>query len=102
MEIAPGGPVFGGSLLEPYGFRTVWFAGFLGLFGDAVNLYSPDKPLDTMLEHTIRKRAYDLYVQRGSKDGRALDDWVNAEQEVLRERQSPSSTWASILVVKAS
>lgn len=80
----------------PYGFRAS-----LGL-GDAVKLYSPDKPLDTMLEHTIRNRAYDLYVQRGRKDGRALDDWVNAEQEVLRERQSPSSTWASILVVKAS
>jgi Protein of unknown function (DUF2934) len=80
--------------------RTVRFSGLLEAFGAAVNLYSEDKPLDTMLEYTIRNRAYDLYLQRGSKNGRALEDWLDAEQEVLRDCQSPS-TWASILVVKA-
>lgn len=39
---------------------------------------------EPMLEHEIRLRAYDLYVQRGRIDGSALDDWLQAEAEVLR------------------
>jgi hypothetical protein len=39
-----------------------------------------------MLEHEIRIRAYDLYERRGAGDGHALDDWLQAEYEVLRQR----------------
>ena len=39
---------------------------------------------EPMLEHEIRLRAYDLYQQRGCADGRALEDWLKAEAEVLR------------------
>ena len=31
----------------------------------------------------IRKRAYELYEQRGRVDGLALDDWLLAETEIL-------------------
>jgi hypothetical protein len=41
------------------------------------------KPPEPMLEHEIRLRAYDLYQQRGRMDGQALDDWLQAEAEVL-------------------
>jgi hypothetical protein len=34
-------------------------------------------------EETIRKRAYDLYVDRGMEDGRDLEDWFHAEEEVM-------------------
>lgn len=37
-----------------------------------------------MLERKIRMRAQQLYDQRGQKDGRALDDWIQAESEVVR------------------
>jgi hypothetical protein len=31
----------------------------------------------------IRQRAYQLYEQRGRVDGFALDDWLQAEAEIL-------------------
>ena len=36
------------------------------------------------LEERIRRRAYELYVQRGHQSGQELDDWVQAEREILR------------------
>ena len=33
-------------------------------------------------EETTRKRAYDLYVERGMENGHDLDDWFRAEEEV--------------------
>lgn len=33
----------------------------------------------------IAKRAYELYLQRGSVPGHELDDWVEAEAQVTRE-----------------
>lgn len=36
------------------------------------------------LEERIRRRAYELYVQRGKQSGSELDDWLQAEQEILR------------------
>jgi len=35
------------------------------------------------LENRIRNRAYDLYERRGCADGKALDDWLEAQAEVL-------------------
>src|SRR5215831_14778174 len=31
----------------------------------------------------IAARAYELYVERGYRDGGALEDWLDAEQEIL-------------------
>ena len=35
------------------------------------------------LEEQIRLRAYELYVQRGNESGSELDDWLQAESEIL-------------------
>lgn len=35
------------------------------------------------LEPEIRTRAYELYAERGYTNGRAEQDWYQAEQEVL-------------------
>jgi hypothetical protein len=40
--------------------------------------------LHQFVERKIQLRAYELYVQRGRTEGHSLDDWVNAEAEVLR------------------
>jgi Protein of unknown function (DUF2934) len=40
----------------------------------------PDLPSNA--EQRIRRRAYELYEQRGRVDGCALDDWLQAEGEV--------------------
>lgn len=34
------------------------------------------------LEEEIRRRAYELYEQRGREDGHDIDDWLRAESEV--------------------
>ena len=31
----------------------------------------------------IESRAYEIYLRRGATHGRALDDWLSAEREVL-------------------
>ncbi len=33
-------------------------------------------------EEEVRSRAYQLYEERGREDGRALDDWLQADDEV--------------------
>ena len=37
-----------------------------------------------MLENKIRLRARQLYEERGRIDGRALEDWLKAETEILK------------------
>ena len=37
-----------------------------------------------LLERKIRLRARQLYDQRGQVEGRELEDWVQAESEVLQ------------------
>lgn len=45
--------------------------------------FAKDKPLEALLIHQIRSRAYEIYEQRGRHDGRALEDWLRAEREIL-------------------
>lgn len=42
----------------------------------------PVSPCDD-LQARIANRAYELYVDRGYRPGRALDDWLEAEHEIL-------------------
>ncbi len=50
------------------------------------------------IEERIRKRAYDLYAERGYAEGHALDDWLEAKAEVLgvvkNPAQHPESSWS--------
>jgi hypothetical protein len=36
-------------------------------------------------EERIRRRAFELYEQRGHEEGHDLDDWLRAEAELSRE-----------------
>jgi hypothetical protein len=42
------------------------------------------KLMVAMLERKIRLRARQLYNERGQAEGKALEDWVKAEAEVLK------------------
>jgi len=46
------------------------------------------------LEERIRRRAYELYVQRGNQAGSELNDWLQAEEEI-RRAQEPAIDEAS-------
>jgi Protein of unknown function (DUF2934) len=35
------------------------------------------------LEEVIRRRAYEIYEERGKVEGYALDDWLLAEAEIM-------------------
>jgi hypothetical protein len=39
----------------------------------------------SLLQEQIRRRAYELYEQRGRDDGHELDDWLQAESEVTQQ-----------------
>jgi hypothetical protein len=41
------------------------------------------KPETVPLAERIRQRAYEIYPQRGGQDGSDLEDWLQAEQEIL-------------------
>ncbi len=52
-------------------------------------LILPLSPCDD-LPSLITKRAYELYCERGYRGGSALDDWLDAEREVLSQIPSAS------------
>jgi hypothetical protein len=43
------------------------------------------------VEHQIRQRAYELYVERGSEDGHELENWLRAEQEITEKKARAAS-----------
>lgn len=43
-------------------------------------------PSPQVLNARIEARAYELYERRGGHHGKDLEDWVEAEQEILSER----------------
>ena len=49
----------------------------------------PADPGDHSREEAIRRRAYELYVYRGRKNGHDLEDWLEAEAQVRAEASAP-------------
>ena len=41
---------------------------------------------DSMHRDKIRRRAYEIYLERGSEPGRDLEDWLQAELELTMEK----------------
>jgi hypothetical protein len=48
--------------------------------------FNPASPSAAELEEEIKRRAYQLYEERGCTHGFDLDDWLQAEAEVLDAR----------------
>ena len=44
-----------------------------------------------MLEQAIRQRAYQLYIERGMAPGHAIDDWLQAEAELVQGHSTSDS-----------
>jgi hypothetical protein len=43
------------------------------------------------LQARIRLRAYEIYQQHGRVDGYALDDWAQAEAEILQPKHTSAA-----------
>lgn len=54
-------------------------------FGQTPMSARKQRPDPEEIRGRIERRAYELYEQRGRSDGRELDDWLRAEQEVTSE-----------------
>ena len=52
-------------------------------------------------EDAVRERAYELYVERGTADGNADDDWRRAEAEILRQHNGEGPKSAATKAPKA-
>jgi len=44
-------------------------------------------------EEAIRERAYEIYERRGREDGRAEEDWFEAETELRNRVQLQENSW---------
>jgi Protein of unknown function (DUF2934) len=56
---------------------------------------SPEPSYSSDMEERIRRRAYNLYEQRGRVNGFALDDWLKAEHEILGAQKQGKAKAAS-------
>jgi len=50
---------------------------------DTTQAAIPEQTMSDGLRARIAKRAYELYLERGCRPGCDLEDWVDAEREVL-------------------
>jgi hypothetical protein len=41
---------------------------------------------DSTHEHEIRRRAFEIYLERGGEPGRDLEDWLQAERELTTDK----------------
>lgn len=53
---------------------------------------APSRPASAPSRDRIAARAFALYAERGYRDGRALEDWLEAEREVLASESPSKST----------
>ena len=53
-----------------------------------VSARAKETPIEDLpLEERIRRRAYELYVERGNQSGSEADDWLQAEEEALHAQE---------------
>ena len=50
--------------------------------GGRLTTLDPNDPAHFSREDALQLKAYELYEKRGRGDGHALDDWLEAEQQV--------------------
>jgi Protein of unknown function (DUF2934) len=63
----------------------------------SLNHLARNKPVEPLVEKEVQMRAYELYEQRGKGQGFALQDWLQAEAEVM-DRLSSSLPGSSTFV----
>jgi len=63
-----------------------------------MNPQVPTSPSETQatkspadLEEEVRRRAFELYEQRGRENGHDLEDWLQAESEFVQQRTKAAS-----------
>jgi Protein of unknown function (DUF2934) len=47
--------------------------------------------LDSTREHEIRRRAHEIYLERGREPGYDVEDWLQAERELTTNKSNATS-----------
>lgn len=65
-----------------------------------MNLKTPNPWPAPLTEHqeAVRRRAEEIYIRNGKIPGHDLDNWAQAEQEILRESATPRPRRAAVVV----
>jgi hypothetical protein len=50
----------------------------------------------TITEDDVRRRAYELYVERGNNPGDEVSDWLQAERELLSDQRTVQKLGSSL------
>jgi Protein of unknown function (DUF2934) len=59
--------------------------GMTDLQADSIQVETREVSVGNSARHEeIRRRAYEIYRERGEQSGRELDDWLQAERELKR------------------
>ena len=61
-------------------------------------LQNHPNPRPTDQHEAIRRRAEEIYIRNGRIPGRDVENWAQAEQEILRESSSPATRRTAIVV----
>ena len=65
----------------------------LELHASPIQAYAEDTSANHAPNHNeIRRRAYEVYLERGGLSGHELDDWLQAEREIGRAALSIQTT----------
>jgi len=56
-------------------------------------IHTTQPPVD--LQEQVRRRAYELYEERGREDGHELEDWLQAESEVVQKSAKAVAAWGA-------
>jgi hypothetical protein len=56
----------------------------------------------TDLQEAIRRRAEEIYIRNGKIPGHDLENWAQAEQEILRESGDPTPRTAIVVKVNGA
>jgi hypothetical protein len=63
--------------------------------GAAASRSKPERPSFDDLHGRITIRAYELYIRRGCREGCAVEDWLDAEREIVSHEFPVSSSTGS-------
>jgi hypothetical protein len=66
---------------------------------DSASSHSVLASVSTDLQDAIRQRAQKIYLRNGSIPGRDLENWTQAERELLQEREFPGKRTAVMIDV---
>ncbi len=57
----------------------------------AISRATQSAPNEDAIQERIAARAYELYLQRGQVQGHNMDDWLEAERQVVTRLEMPPS-----------